>query len=88
MLHGSTQRRLFPRVFTADELARISAATLLIVGDHERVYRPDVVKRAVLRLLRSVLVEISPNAHHVAAVAQPAAVSTCLMRFRNGVDSA
>jgi pimeloyl-ACP methyl ester carboxylesterase len=38
MVHGSTQTRIYPRVFTAEELARIKAPTLLLIGDRERVY--------------------------------------------------
>ena len=81
MVHGTTQVRVFPRVFTAGELAQISAPTMLLIGDHERVYQPQAASRAALRLLPSVQVEIIAGAHHVAAIAQPDAVNTSLLRF-------
>jgi pimeloyl-ACP methyl ester carboxylesterase len=81
MVHGSTQVRVFPRVFTAAELAQISAPALLLVGDHERVYNPEAAIRAALSLMPSVEVEIIPGAHHVAAIAQPEAVNASLLRF-------
>lgn len=81
MVHGSTQSRVFPRVFTAEELARIEAPTLLMVGDHEKIYPPEDVKAAARRLMPSVKVATIPNAHHVAAVAQPEAVNAQILGF-------
>ncbi|MDF2748492.1 MAG: esterase family protein [Propionibacteriaceae bacterium] len=81
MVHGSTQSRVFPRVFTEEQLARIEAPTLLLVGDHERIYPPDVVIEDAQRLMPSVEVGIIADAHHVAAVAQPNAVSARILAF-------
>jgi pimeloyl-ACP methyl ester carboxylesterase len=86
MVHGTTQVQIFPRVFTAEELAQISAPTLLLTGDHERVYQPQAASRAALRLLPSVQVEIIRGAHHVAAIAQPDAVNKSLLRFLGQQD--
>jgi pimeloyl-ACP methyl ester carboxylesterase len=73
--------RVFPRVFTRRELARITAPTLLLVGDHEQIYPAEAVLTAARRLMPSVTVAIIPNAHHVAAVAQPEAVNAQLLDF-------
>lgn len=81
MVHGSTQSRVFPHVFSDQELSGISSPTMLVIGDHERIYRPDDASRAALRLMPSVQVEIIPQAHHLAAVAQPEAVGRRLLRF-------
>ena len=81
MVHGSTQTRIYPRVFTAEELARIKAPTLVLIGDRERVYPPSKARRAALRLMPSVQVQIIPQAHHIAPVAQPEPVNACLLEF-------
>jgi pimeloyl-ACP methyl ester carboxylesterase len=81
MVHGSTQCRVFPRVFTAEELSRITASTLLLVGDHEKIYAVEDVLEAARRLMPSVKVGVVPSAHHVAAVAQPEAVNAWLLDF-------
>jgi pimeloyl-ACP methyl ester carboxylesterase len=81
MVHGSTQSRVFPRVYTAQELARIEVPTLLILGDREKIYRASDAKRAALRLMPSVQVQIIPGAHHIAAIAQPDAVNESLLDF-------
>jgi hypothetical protein len=46
MLYGTTQTQVVPRVFTSEELARIEAPTLLVLGELERIYRPDKAARA------------------------------------------
>jgi pimeloyl-ACP methyl ester carboxylesterase len=81
MVHGSTQSRVVPRVFTKEELSRIDAPTLLLVGSHEKIYSVEDVVTAARRLMPSVQVGIIPNAHHVAAVAQPEAVNARLLDF-------
>lgn len=81
MLYGRTQTRVVPRVFTREELARIEAPTLLVLGERERIYRPDKAGRAARRLMPSVQVELIPRAHHVTAIANPEAVNACVTAF-------
>ena len=81
MLHGRTQTQVVPKVFTREELARIEAPTLLVLGERERIYRPDKAGRAARRLMPSVQVELIPRAHHVTAIANPEAVNACVTAF-------
>ena len=81
MLYGTTQTRVMPRVFTGEELARIEAPTLLLVGEQERIYRPEKAASAARRLMPSVQVGLIPHAHHVAAIANPDAVNAWLTAF-------
>ena len=79
--HGSTANRVWPRVYTREELGRIRAPVLLLLGDHERIYRPQAAAGAARALLQSVTVSVIPAAHHIAAIAQPIAVTAEIRRF-------
>ena len=81
LLHGGTVNQVFPRVFTRDELARIQAPVLLILGDRERIYPADSAAAAARTLLPSITVEVVPDAHHITAIAQPELVNAALLRF-------
>ncbi len=81
MVHGSTTTRVFPRVYKPDELAQIKAPTLLIVGDHERIYNPEAVIGAAKRLMPSIQTCLILAAHHITALAQPARVNEVLLAF-------
>jgi pimeloyl-ACP methyl ester carboxylesterase len=82
MVYGGLINQVFPRVYKKEELARIKAKTLLIVGDHERIYNslPAAIQSA-RQLIPGLEVEIIPNAHHVAAIANPQGVNQALLRF-------
>ena len=84
LLHGGGVNRVFPRVFTAEELARITAPVLLILGDRERIYPAVAASEAARALLPTIQVEIVPDAHHVTAIAQPELVNAILLRFLDG----
>jgi hypothetical protein len=58
-------------VYKAAELARITAPTLLILGDRERVYSIGAASAAARRLMPSIHVQIVKDAHHIAAISQP-----------------
>jgi len=81
MTHGRSGIRIFPRVYTATELAQVRAPTLLILGDHERVYPPDKAAHAARRLMPGIEVQLVADAHHLTALAQPDRVSEVLLRF-------
>lgn len=82
MIHGRLINRVFPRVYTKEELAGISAPVLLLLGDREVIYG-DLAEtiRAGSDLIPDVDVVVIPNAHHITAIAQPDAVSHELLRF-------
>lgn len=81
MTHGRSGIRIFPRVYTAAELAQVQAPTLLILGDHERVYPPDQAARAARHLMPGIEVQLVGDAHHITALAQPDRVSEIVLRF-------
>ncbi len=81
MVHGLAINQVFPRVYPREELAGIQAGTLLLIGDHEKIYKPEKAAQAARRLLPGIEVETIPGAHHIAAIAQPELVGERLIRF-------
>jgi len=81
MVHGGMTTQLFPRVYSAEEMARIEAPTLLLVGDRERIYRPEEAIRSARELLPAIQAEVVPDAHHIAALANPEWVNERLREF-------
>jgi hypothetical protein len=81
LMNGTTATQVFPRVFSREELSRIEAPTLLLVGDREKIYRPDEVIAAAKSLMPMIETAIIPDAHHIAALAQPTTVNSHIVRF-------
>lgn len=82
LLHGSAVNRVFPKVLSRQELRALAGLrTLLLVGDRERIYRPDGAIRAAKRLIPGIDAQVVPHAHHIAAVANPEAVNRVLLDF-------
>jgi pimeloyl-ACP methyl ester carboxylesterase len=79
--HGSTANRVWPRVFTADELRAVDAPALLLLGDRERIYRPEAAAVAAAERMPGIDVRVIPRAHHVTAIAQPEAVGREIRHF-------
>jgi pimeloyl-ACP methyl ester carboxylesterase len=82
MKHGRLINRVFPRVFSKDELATIQAPVLLVLGQKEVIYGD--VRSAIeagRELMPDAKVALIPRAHHITAVAQPELVNEQLMRF-------
>ena len=68
-------------VFSDAELVAIRAPTLLLIGEHERLYEAhSMLKRAIGRM-PGLTGAVIPNAHHLAALAQPEEVNARIMRF-------
>jgi pimeloyl-ACP methyl ester carboxylesterase len=82
MKHGRLINRVFPRVYTAEELALVTAPVLFVFGDREVIYgNLDEVIEAGKRLIPQASVAIIENAHHITALAQPEAVNRELLGF-------
>jgi pimeloyl-ACP methyl ester carboxylesterase len=82
MKHGRLINRVFPRVYKKEELAQISAPVLLIFGDREVIYGDlDKAIQSAKNLMPQASVAVIPNAHHIAAIAQPEAVNREFLRF-------
>ena len=70
-----------PTVFSDDELRRIRTPVLLLIGDHEVVYRPDRVLQRATRLVPNLTAEIIPNANHNAEYTNAPVVNEKIQKF-------
>jgi pimeloyl-ACP methyl ester carboxylesterase len=70
-----------PTVFSDDELRKIQTPVLLLIGDHEVIYKPeDAIQRAT-RLVPGLKAEILPNANHIAEYTVAGLVSEKILNF-------
>ncbi|MGH6957900.1 MAG: alpha/beta fold hydrolase [Caulobacteraceae bacterium] len=67
--------------FSRADLARIAAPTLLLIGEHERLYEPHATLARALERMPGLEAEIVPDADHIAAMAQPEWVNGRLAGF-------
>jgi pimeloyl-ACP methyl ester carboxylesterase len=81
MVHGRMTSQVFPRLYSGEELARIKAPVLLLLGEQEKIYPPAEASQAAKSLLPGIQVQIIPNAHHITALAQPELVNASLLKF-------
>lgn len=84
MRHGRPINRVFPRVFTAEELARVRAPVLVVLGECERIYDPGAAAVAARRLLPGADVRLVADAHHLTALSRPDKVNPLLLAFLDG----
>jgi pimeloyl-ACP methyl ester carboxylesterase len=82
MMYGKLINRVFPRVYTDEEFARIKASVLLVLGDREVIYN-DLQKTvtAARELVEGIEVEVIPGAHHITALAQPELTNRRILDF-------
>jgi pimeloyl-ACP methyl ester carboxylesterase len=76
-----------PSVFSDDELRKIQTPILLLIGDHEVVYKPDRVIQRSTRIVPNLRAEIVPNANHNAQYTNAEAVNAKLLEFLEGAKS-
>lgn len=76
-----TINRAVPRVFSDDELRKVQAPVLLLVGDHEVIYQPETAIRRATRLVPNLKAEIIPNANHSAQYTAPDLVNAKILEF-------
>jgi pimeloyl-ACP methyl ester carboxylesterase len=84
MLHGTPTNQVFPRVYSNEEIAEIKIPTLLLIGDRERIYRPEKVIQIAKQRISHLETEIIPHAHHITALAQPEIVNARILKFFGG----
>lgn len=70
-----------PSVFSDEELRRIRSPVLLLIGDHEVLYKPGPVFARATRLVRGLQAEIVPNANHCAEYTAPEFVNKRVLDF-------
>lgn len=86
MVYGSMTNLIFPRVYARRRLATISMPTLLLLGEKERLYRPNTVFRRATKWVPDIQTRIIPNAYHFAALSQPGIVNRNLQEFLGDPD--
>jgi pimeloyl-ACP methyl ester carboxylesterase len=72
-----------PHVFSNEELHQIHVPVLLLVGDHEAIYKPDEVIRRAIRFIPNLKAKIVPNANHCAQYTAPEFVNHEVLEFLN-----
>jgi pimeloyl-ACP methyl ester carboxylesterase len=70
-----------PRVFNDQELRKIRTPVLLLIGDHEVIYKPARAIRRATRLVSGLKAEIVPDANHSAQYAAPDFVNARILEF-------
>ncbi len=74
-------RHWSPTVFSDKELRQIRTPTLLLIGDHEVVYKPEHAIRRATRLVANLKAEIVPNANHLAQYTAAEVVNQKILAF-------
>jgi pimeloyl-ACP methyl ester carboxylesterase len=82
LLDGSKRiNMIMPAVLSDAELSAIRAPTLLLIAEHEILYEPHATLRTAMTRMPGLEGEIVRGAHHLAAMAQPNAVSARIVDF-------
>ena len=74
-------RHWSPSVFTDEELRQIKTPVLLLIGDHEVIYKPEEAIRRATRLVSGLKAEIVPNANHIAQYTAAETVNERILNF-------
>jgi pimeloyl-ACP methyl ester carboxylesterase len=74
-------RHWSPTVFSDEELRKIRTPVLLLIGDHEVIYKPEDAIRRATRLVPSLKAKIVPNANHIAEYTAPDFVNAAILEF-------
>jgi pimeloyl-ACP methyl ester carboxylesterase len=70
-----------PRLFSDKELRCIQALVLLLIGDHEVIYKPEIAIQRATRLVPNMKAVIVPNANHSAQYTAPEFVNEKILEF-------
>jgi pimeloyl-ACP methyl ester carboxylesterase len=70
-----------PYVFKDEELRHIRNQVLLLIGDHEVIYKPERVIQRATRLVPGLKAEIVPNANHSAQYTAAEGVNKKILEF-------
>jgi pimeloyl-ACP methyl ester carboxylesterase len=74
----------FPSVFSDEELRKIRTPVLLLIGDHEVIYKPERAIQRATRLVHGLKAEIIPNANHIAEYTAADFVNARILDFLAG----
>jgi len=74
-------RHWSPTVFSDEELRKIRNPVLLLIGDHEVIYKPERAIERATRLVPNLKAEIIPNANHIAEYTNADLVNEKILGF-------
>jgi pimeloyl-ACP methyl ester carboxylesterase len=72
------------KAMAAEELCKIRTPVLLLIGDHEVLYKPERVIRRATQRVSNLKAEIVPNANHVAEYTAAEVVNEKILDFLAG----
>ena len=75
------QKAVFPTAFSEEELRRLQSPVLLLVGDREKIYRPESTLEKAARVLPDVEAELVVGVGHLINMERPQFVDKRLLRF-------
>ena len=78
---GFPCNQLPPPVYDDEELRCLQTPILLLIGDHEVIYKPERAIERATRLVPGLKAEIVPNANHNAQVTTPDIVNSMILEF-------
>ncbi len=73
--------KVYPGVFSADDMAGISAPLCLLLGDREVLYNPRSAAEQARRVMPEAFVEIVPSAGRLLIMERPEFVNERILRF-------
>ncbi len=76
-----TRNKVAPFVFSDEELRKIRTPVLLLIGDHEVIYKPEQVIERATRLVPGLKAEIVPEANHIAEYTNAQLVNEKMLNF-------
>jgi pimeloyl-ACP methyl ester carboxylesterase len=74
-------RAVIPTKLCDEELASIEAPTLILMGEHEKIFDPSAARERVRRVAPKIEVDIVKNAGHEVALSRRAIVNERVLRF-------
>ena len=73
-----------PSVFNDEELSKVRAPVLLLIGDHEVIYKPERVIRRATRTVANLRAEMIADANHNAELTNPDVTNAKILDFLRG----
>jgi pimeloyl-ACP methyl ester carboxylesterase len=74
-------RHWSPNVFSDEELQKIQTPILLLIGDHEVIYKPEEAIHRATRRVAGLKAEVVPNANHIAEYTASDYVNAAILNF-------
>ncbi|MFO0562013.1 MAG: alpha/beta hydrolase [Polyangiales bacterium] len=75
------RRAVIPTKLSDEALASIEAPTLVLIGEHEKIYDPRAAVERVQRVAPKIAIEVVKSAGHEVALSQRARVNERVLRF-------